>query len=129
MKPSEGIKSEVKRLIVPLDGSRLAEAALPVAAQLARKLGASVTLVHLIRTQSSAADPRQHHLSNPEEAERYLDELRRRIFPTDPRVELHVHATEIADVPKAIAEHATEWAPILLSCARTADRLAYIVVR
>ena len=108
MKPSEGIKSAVNRLIVPLDGSRLAEAALPVAEQLARKLGASVTLVHLIERNPPQQIHGQHHLSNPEEAERYLDELRRRIFPTDPRIELHVHATEIADVPKAIAEHATE---------------------
>ena len=37
------------------------------------------------------------------------NELSRRIFPADPRVALHVHATEITDVPRAIAEHATEF--------------------
>ncbi len=33
---------------MPLDGSRLAEAALPITRQLAQKLSAPVTLVHLI---------------------------------------------------------------------------------
>ena len=108
MEPSEGIESKVKRLIVPLDGSRLAEAALPVTTQLAQKLGASVTLVHLIERNPPQQIHGEHHLSNPEEAERYLIELRRRIFLSDPQVELHVHAGEITDVPRAIAEHATE---------------------
>ncbi len=37
-----------KHLLVPLDGSHLAETALPAAAYLAQTLGASVTLVHII---------------------------------------------------------------------------------
>jgi nucleotide-binding universal stress UspA family protein len=108
MKPLEGIESKMKHLIVPLDGSHLAEAALPLTRQLARKLGAPVTLVHLIERNPPQQIHGEHHLSNPKEAERYLSELRHRIFLSDPRVEHHVHATEITDVPRAIAEHATE---------------------
>jgi nucleotide-binding universal stress UspA family protein len=108
MKPSEGIEFRIRRLIVPLDGSRLAEAALPIARQLAQKLGAPVTLVHLIERNPPQQIHGERHLSNPEEAEQYLSELGRRIFPSDPRVETHVHATEITDVPRAIAKHATE---------------------
>ena len=37
-----------KHLLVPLDGSRLAEAALPAAASLSERLDARVTLVHVI---------------------------------------------------------------------------------
>jgi nucleotide-binding universal stress UspA family protein len=98
----------MKHLIVPLDGSRLAEAALPVTTQLAQKLGVPVTLVHLIERNPPHLIHGEHHLSNPQEAEQYLCELRRRVFPSDPRVEHHVHAAEITDVPRAIAEHATE---------------------
>jgi nucleotide-binding universal stress UspA family protein len=98
----------MKHLIVPLDGSRLAETVLPVTTQLAQKLGAPVTLIHLIERNSPQRIHGDHHLSNPKEAEEYLRELRRRIFPSDPRVEHHVHATGITDVPRAIAEHATE---------------------
>src|SRR5271165_1211225 len=108
MKPSKGTEFRIRRLIVPLDGSRLAEAALPIARQLAQKLGAPVTLVHLIERNPPQQIHGEHHLSNPEEAERYLSELGRRLFPSDPRVEQHVHVTEITDVPRAIAEHATE---------------------
>ena len=108
MEPSKGTEFKVRHLIVPLDGSRLAEAALPITRQLAQKLGVPVTLVHLIERHPPERIHGEHHLSNPEEAERYLSELGRRIFPAGPRVAQHVHAAEIADVPRAIAEHATE---------------------
>lgn len=108
MKPSKGVEFKVRRLIVPLDGSRLAEAALPITRQLAQKLGAPVTLVHLLERHAPHHIHGEHHLSNREEAERYLSELGHRIFPADPHVAQHVHAAEITDVPRAIAEHATE---------------------
>jgi nucleotide-binding universal stress UspA family protein len=108
MEPSPGTDFKIRHLIVPLDGSRLAEAALPITKQLAQNLGAPVTLVHLIERNPPGRIHGEHHLSNPDEAERYLSELGRRIFPADPRVAQHVHATEITDVPRAIAEHATE---------------------
>ncbi len=118
MKPSEVVEFKVKHLIVPLDGSRLAEAALPITRQLAQKLGAPVTLVHLIERHPPQQIHGEHHLSNPKEAERYLAELGRRIFPSSPRVAQHVHVTEITDVPRAIAEHATKWgSDLVVMCA------------
>jgi nucleotide-binding universal stress UspA family protein len=118
MKPSEVVEFKVKHLIVPLDGSRLAEAALPITRQLAQKLGAPVTLVHLIERHPPQQIHGEHHLTNPKEAERYLTELGRRIFPSSPRVAQHVHATEITDVPRAIAEHATKWgSDLVVMCA------------
>jgi nucleotide-binding universal stress UspA family protein len=108
MKPSEEIESEVRHLIVPLDGSRLAEEALPVTTQLIQKLGVPLTLLHLIERNAPQQVHGEHHLSDPEEAERYLSDLRRRMFASDSRVEQHVHASEITDVSRAIAEHASE---------------------
>jgi nucleotide-binding universal stress UspA family protein len=108
MKPSQGSESKVKHLIVPLDGSRLAEAALPVTRQLAQKLGAPVTLVHLIERHPPQQIHGEQHLSDPAEAEEYLSKLRHRLFPSDPRVEQHVHATQVTNVPRAIADHAAE---------------------
>ena len=118
MEPSKGTEFKVRHLIVPLDGSRLAEAALAITRQLAQKLGVPVTLVHLIERHPPERIHGEHHLSNPEEAERYLSELGRRIFPAGPRVAQHVHAAEIADVPRAIAEHATELSSdLIIMCA------------
>jgi nucleotide-binding universal stress UspA family protein len=108
MKHSKGIEFKIRHLIVPLDGSRLAEAALPITRQLAQKLSVPVTLVHLIERNAPHHIHGEHHISDPAEAERYLSELGHRIFPADPKVAQHVHATEITDVPRGIAEHATE---------------------
>jgi nucleotide-binding universal stress UspA family protein len=108
MKPSKGTEFKIRHLIVPLDGSRLAEAALPITRQLAQSLGAPITLVHLIERHAPERIHGEHHLSNPEEAKRYLSELSRRVFPDDPGVAQHVHASVITDVPRAIADHATE---------------------
>jgi nucleotide-binding universal stress UspA family protein len=118
MEPSKGTEFKVRHLIVPLDGSRLAEAALAITRQLAQKLGAPVTLVHLIERHPPERIHGERHLSNPEEAERYLSELGRRIFPAGPRVAQHVHSAEITDVPRAIAEHATELSSdLIIMCA------------
>jgi len=98
-----------KRLIIPLDGSRLSEAVLPTAAYLARKLGASVTLVHVIERNAPAQIHGEPHLSKPTEAEAYLEAVRRRMFSADIPVEIHVHTVAIADVAKSIVEHAREF--------------------
>ncbi len=130
MKPSKGIEFKIRHLIVPLDGSRLAEAALLITRQLAQKLGAPVTLVHLIERNPPHHIHGEHHLSNPEEAERYLSELGRRVFLADPHVAQHVHTTEITDVPRAIAEHATEFgSDLVVMCAHGQIGLAHIIVR
>jgi nucleotide-binding universal stress UspA family protein len=98
-----------KHLIVPLDGSRLSEAALPVVIYLAQKLDAMVTLVHVIEKNPPEEIHGELHLSNAEQAESYLEDVQRRMFPPGIRVERHVHTTATADVPGSIAEHAREF--------------------
>ena len=59
-------------LLVPLDGSRLAETALPAAAELARRLRASVTLLHVLEPDAPPTVHGDRHLRSPAEAEGYL---------------------------------------------------------
>jgi nucleotide-binding universal stress UspA family protein len=99
----------LKHLIVPLDGSRLSESALPTAVHLAQKLQAAVTLVHVIEKNAPTAIHGEPHLSKPEEAEHYLEDVERRFFPPGVSVEKHVHRTAITDVAGSIAEHAQEF--------------------
>jgi len=99
----------IKRLIVPLDGSRLSEAVLPTAVLLARKLPATVTLVHVIERNPPKQVHGQPHLSNPEQAEAYLEQVQSRFFPADTQVERHVHPSAISDVARSIVEHAHEF--------------------
>ena len=98
-----------KHLIVPLDGSRLSEAVLPLAVQLAQKLDALVTLVHVIERKAPKAVHGEPHLCDPAQAEAYLDELKHRMFPPGLRVESHVHTTAITDVARSIVDHAMEF--------------------
>jgi nucleotide-binding universal stress UspA family protein len=64
-----------EHLLVPLDGSRLAEAALPAAATLSKTLGARVTLIHVIERGAPQEIHGQQHLSDPAEASVHVGEV------------------------------------------------------
>ena len=103
-----------KHLLVPLDGSPLAETALPTAAGLARILNARVTLLHVIEHNPPAEVHHARHLTNSDEACAYLNEVAHRAFPTEVRVECHVHTSEVRDVARSIAQHTLELEPDLI---------------
>lgn len=103
-----------KHLFIPLDGSRLAEAALPPAAWLAQTLGASLTLIHVIERNAPEEVHGERHLTNPEEAAAYLDEVAARAFPAGVRVRRHVHTNQVGDVARSLSEHSDELRPDLI---------------
>jgi nucleotide-binding universal stress UspA family protein len=103
-----------KHLLVPLDGSRMAEISLPAAVYLAKASGAAVTLVHVIERGAPQDIHGERHLTSPDEARDYLDEVAARVFPADMPVERHVHAAEVNDVARSIAEHVGELGPDLI---------------
>jgi nucleotide-binding universal stress UspA family protein len=103
-----------KHLLVPLDGSRLAEAALPAAACLAEYLGASITLIHIIERDASGEIHGERHLTTPANANAYLEEVARRALPADIHVARHVHTVGTADLPQSILDHVEELAPDLI---------------
>ena len=98
----------MKQLLVPLDGSRLAESVLPVAGFLAEKLGASVTLLHLMERNPPATVHGDRHLTSTEQAEAYLSRLAADAFPKTVPVEWHVHTVEVTNVASSIVEHSGE---------------------
>jgi len=103
-----------KHILVPLDGSAPAEAALPAAAYLAAKGGARVTLLHIVERDAPATIHGARHLRQRDEASAYLDEIRRRAFPAETTVMCHVHEAAFADVARGIVEHEDELAPDLI---------------
>ena len=103
-----------KHLLVPLDGSSLAEMALPAAAYLARLLSARVTLLHLVERHPPGEVHHDRHLTNAAEAGAYLEAIRQRFFLANGAVTCHVHTTEIDDVARSIVEHVGELAPELI---------------
>ncbi len=107
----------LKHLLVPLDGSRLAEASLPAAAFLADRLGAKVTLLHVIERDAPQAIHGERHLSDPDEAVHYLDEVADRAFPHGTEIEKHVHGEESSNVAGSIADHIAELeADLIVMC-------------
>lgn len=103
-----------EHLLVPLDGSRLAEAALPAAATLSKTLDARVTLIHVIERRAPQEIHGEQHLSDPAEASAYLGEVAARAFSPGVHVEQHVHTAEVRDVARSIVEHADELGPDLV---------------
>jgi nucleotide-binding universal stress UspA family protein len=103
-----------EHLLVPLDGSRLAEAALPAAATLSEALDAQVTLIHVIERGAPPEIHGEQHLSDPTKASAYLGEVAARAFSAGVHVEQHVHTAEVNDVARSIVEHAGELGPDLV---------------
>jgi nucleotide-binding universal stress UspA family protein len=106
-----------KHILIPLDGSLLAEAVLPTGAYLAGVCGSAVTLLHVIEHDAPQEIHGERHLHDAGEAGEYLDEVARRSFPAGMRVERHVHTDGVTDVAAGIALHVGEFAPdLILMC-------------
>ena len=103
-----------KHILVPLDGSSLAEAALPAAAYLARMLPARVTLIHIIEQDAAATVHGERHLILAEEAEKYLKDVASQAFIPEVAVVCHVHVEATSNVPRAIVDHQDELTPDLI---------------
>jgi nucleotide-binding universal stress UspA family protein len=104
-----------ENILVPLDGSKLAEAALPAAASLAEAFKACVTLLHVIEQDAPEEVHRDRHLTDAGQADAYLESVAKYHFPTGVEVDCHVHTAAVADVPRSIIEHsADEFQPDLI---------------
>jgi len=96
-------------LLVPLDGSALAESALPAASFFGERCGASVTLIHVVEDNPPTAIHGEHHLKSRTEAEEYLRDAASRYFDRKLKVDCHVHTMVEAGVAQAITHHQAEF--------------------
>jgi nucleotide-binding universal stress UspA family protein len=111
--PTEEGVHGFRRLLIPLDGSPMAEAVAPSAARLAEKAGASVMLLHLIEQHAPAAVHGSHHITSHQEAESYLRQVAEKHFAGH-KVSWHVHTDGIRDVAHSVSSHAEEFDPDLI---------------
>ena len=65
----------VRHILIPLDGSTLAESVLPAAAALAEAFAADVTLFHVMEERPPETIHGQQHLREPQQAEAYLERV------------------------------------------------------
>ncbi len=95
-------------LLVPLDGSGLAESSLPYVHALAHYNGTRVTLVHLIERNAPASVHGARHLTTVAEAEAYLNEVAGSLRRDGIAVDTHVDTNENGDTAGRIVDHAAE---------------------
>lgn len=100
----------IASLLVPLDGSSLAEATLPVALSLATNLHASITLLHVLEADAPAEVHGDPHLTRADDAAAYLHAIaaRLRVAAGGLVIASHVHENREHDVARSIIAHAAE---------------------
>jgi nucleotide-binding universal stress UspA family protein len=94
-------------LLVPLDGSDLAESVLPAAVHLARAAGAQLTLLHVLEHNAPDAVHGQRHITTEQEGRRYLAATTSTL-PSGLLVEQHVHPNAEHAIARSIVAHAEE---------------------
>jgi nucleotide-binding universal stress UspA family protein len=97
----------IKRILVPLDGSRMAESVLTVAVAVAKCTSASIILLHIIEDRPPRTIHGEPHLATPQDSQHYLEDLAAQLLHDIP-VEYHVHEVEENDVAQSVAAHAEE---------------------
>jgi nucleotide-binding universal stress UspA family protein len=97
-----------RRILVPLDGSRLAESVLPVVYRSAELFQGAVTLLHVIEKKAPTNIHGDTHLRDYREAELYLSNIEEQLKASGILVASHVHEVPQGDVPRCIAEHARD---------------------
>jgi nucleotide-binding universal stress UspA family protein len=98
----------LSRLLVPLDGSRLAESVLPWVARLATAGDSTVLLLHVIERGAPAAVHGERHLKTVTEASPYLEDLAATLRASGITVQTHAHPAPEGDVSRSIVEHSHE---------------------
>ncbi|MSP12277.1 MAG: universal stress protein [Chloroflexi bacterium] len=102
---------KAQRILVPLDGSRLAEAVLGAVALFAGRYQATVILLHVIEQRPPATIHGEHHLADTAEAQAYLEGVATRlrsISSVSYPIEIHVHREGEGDVARSIVLHTQE---------------------
>jgi len=95
-------------LLVPLDGSLLAESVLPVVRRLGELTPCEVKLLHVIEKRPPSTIHGDTHLQDVAGAESYVAIIAERLRDWGLKVSTHVHTVPQGDIPKCIAEHAEE---------------------
>lgn len=104
----------IDHIIVPLDGSQLAEVTLEPAIALASRLRARLTLLHVLERRAPATVHNERHLTGTADAETYLQGIAARFTAAGIAAEHHTHPNPEDNVAGSIAAHARELAASLL---------------
>jgi len=105
----------IKKMLVPLDGSRLAESTLPAAMRIASLFAAKIILLHIREQNAPSTIHGEKHLTDPAEANRYFQSIAEKLQSDGIDAEWHVHDSMEGDVARSIIDHANEFHPDLVA--------------
>jgi len=105
---------QIRRLLVPLDGSTLAQTVIPAIAYFAKAFGAEAILIHVLERNPAETVHGEKHLTDSQDADRYLKGVAAELSNAGVKVETHVHETREGDIPLSIVQHAEEYSPDLI---------------
>jgi nucleotide-binding universal stress UspA family protein len=112
------------RILVPLDGSHLAESVLPTVEAVASASGGSVVLLHVHERGAPTAVHGDRHLHGIEEGNSYLEQIAERLRERGLTVERHYHDVPEGDVVRSIAAHGEEvGADLIILCTHGSGRV------
>ena len=107
-----------KRILVPLDGSALAESVLPFSCYLAEQFRATLILFHVIEKAAPSEIHGQHHLREVNEARAYLDRIAQKYSSPEVTISQDVHEVQEDGVAQTIRDHVRELqADLVVLCA------------
>jgi nucleotide-binding universal stress UspA family protein len=107
----------LRNILVPLDGSQLAETVLPLASLLANLSHARLILFHIIEQNPPERIHGEHHLTDQQEASAYLQKVSQSL-PTELSIDQHVHSSAEKDVALSIVGHSIEMnVDLIVMCA------------
>lgn len=119
---------QIRRLLVPLDGSALAQTVVRAVIVIARAFKSQAILIHVLERNPAASIHGEKHLTDGEEAAAYLLKVAAELEQAGVEVETHVHETREGDIPLSIVQHAEEYSPdLILLCAHGKHGLKSIV--
>lgn len=104
----------ITHILVPLDGTLLAEAALAATKTLARLFGAKVTLLHVIEPAPTPTVHGERHLTDATDAEHYLRQLQQRFTAEGLPCNYHIHSDVVDHLAEGIVAHEAEITPDLI---------------
>ncbi len=108
----------INHLLIPLDGSPLAEVVLPYAKTLFKAFNPRVTLIHMLEKDAPGTIHGEKHLATEKDASSYLGGIAEKWFPREADLVCHVHTDEVENVAQSLADHIQELKPdLVLMCA------------
>jgi len=100
----------IKRILIPLDGSKLAEQALAPARILVKKIHAIPVLLHILEKNAPPEVHGERHLQGIPQANAYLETLvKKNPYLQKALVEIHVHEEEVSQLAQSIIDHASDY--------------------